>query len=403
MTFVIYGFSFPPNRDAESYCTSRFASALARFGHDVYVVAPEWSSAMPNDIYSFLVDHRLHVTRVPMRNSKFSQLWSRIRYFTHEHESANIALSVKVIRGILKNNPGAVLVTRSSPFLSLIVGWMCRKEATAWIAHFSDPLSLLPRGTFWSEIRYLSMRMWINRAIRDSDAISLTCENVKDYYESYHGRFWRNAISFVTNHIGEPALPCKSHYDRPGSDIRLIAHAGYLNELRSAGLILSSIRRLKDDGVNLKFLQCGRVDDYTSRLIANSPDCAEIINEQAPDIATAVCAIADVVVIADQDTDLGYIPFLPSKFAYQIFTETPIVVLSRVNSAMANYCKKYPLAGLFFAEIGKTSDLRDAIVQALSCSRAQIDREHIRIEFSQKGVAKLFAMQARKILAAKKG
>ena len=41
MNFVIYSYNFFPQADAESFCATRFASALARANHNVTVVTME--------------------------------------------------------------------------------------------------------------------------------------------------------------------------------------------------------------------------------------------------------------------------------------------------------------------------------------------------------------------------
>jgi len=42
MNIVIFSRNFYPQNDAEAFCTTRFASALAEIGHNVHVVTAEY-------------------------------------------------------------------------------------------------------------------------------------------------------------------------------------------------------------------------------------------------------------------------------------------------------------------------------------------------------------------------
>lgn len=388
MKFVVFNASFLPKAGAESFCTTRFASALADNGHEVHVVTMDWPKDVGNDVYDFLVSKNLKITRVSLRRRSLAAQLARILYRTHDMAAITIPACVKAVKCALGDSRDAILVTRSSPFVSMIVGWYCRKAAKRWVAHFSDPLSHFNRQTMMEKLRYQSMRFWLDRTIRAADGISLTCEAVKRYYRDEHGSVFANTPSFVTNHIGEPKLPTKSIYTDDVAT-KTIAHSGYLNALRGSEAILAAVESLNRNGLACSFLQCGPVDEITGKKIAEQSSAKMIVSNQ-PDMATAVCENASAILIADQDTELGYIPFIPSKFAYQIFIDKPIIILTRKGSAMHECSVRYPKAGLFVAEYDKPETLEQAISSALKMNVGAMDRRSLREEFSRQQVASKF-------------
>ena len=65
MNIVIFSYNFFPQADAESYCATRFASALARAGHNVTVVTMDWDMQVSAATYDALVADGMRIVRVP--------------------------------------------------------------------------------------------------------------------------------------------------------------------------------------------------------------------------------------------------------------------------------------------------------------------------------------------------
>ena len=65
MNLVIYTYNFLPQADAEAFCATRFASAMARRGHNVTVVTMDWPMQVSRSTYDALVNPKLKIVKVP--------------------------------------------------------------------------------------------------------------------------------------------------------------------------------------------------------------------------------------------------------------------------------------------------------------------------------------------------
>lgn len=384
MNFVIFSYNFLPQADAEAYCTSRFASALARTGHKVTVVTMDHKKEISQETIDFLVDENIRVIRVPF--DRCPRIISSIRHLTMCPEASNISPAIRALAKELKRSPDSILVSRCMPEVSHVISWHCRRLARTWIAHCSDIYPWIGRGKGLRDgIRYWMAMRWAKRAMRDCDAVSITCTRVKRCFLERFKGLLESKPFILTTHIGEPVLPAKSEWIR-GCEDKLIVHAGGIDIDRGVDGIIKAVESLNARGVKCDFVQVGHVDIKSMPKFDDSAHC-HILKSTAPDMATAVTAKADVSVIPDLDIGKEFIPFLPSKFVYQLFTDVPIVVYTLRDSEMRQYVDDYPEAGLFFADRKDFGSLPDAIEKALNVNRTQIDRSKIRERFSQERIA----------------
>lgn len=233
--------------------------------------------------------------------------------------------------------------------------------------------------------RYL-MELWCKRAFRDADAISLTCENAKRFYAEHYGRIFADTKVLITPHIGEPWLSANEQFKR-SDDLPLLAHTGLFYAGRGARPLLSAIAELATEGFPCQFVQVGEVDSPIENVFKNMPQVQQI-DDCSPSLSAAVVEAADVLYVADVQLKGDYIPYMPSKFAYQIFTDKPMVVYTKKDSPMAQYCRRYPEAGLFFADLDSEGSLKMALESALRCVGKRVCREGLRHDFCAAVVAK---------------
>lgn len=385
MNIVVFSYHFLPKASAESFCTTRFASALAAAGHNVHVVTMDCQREVSDAVYEKLVDRRLMITRVPMRKIFRPPLWSRLLFLTHEFESVNVLRGIAALRKVLRTTEHPVLVSRTHPLASLIVSWYCRDFAEKWIAHFSDPIPF-----YGGRLKRFLMRLWCKRAFRSANGISVTCDNAVRFYRENYGADCHEYKFFVTPHIGDPWLVSDEHYNKP-DDLPMVAHTGLFYEGRGAVPLINAIGALNHEGCECRFVQVGEVD-MTLRSEFEKAENVLHIDDMSPSLSTAVVEASDVLFISDVQIPGDYIPYMPSKFVYQLFTDKPMVVYTKRDSPMGRFCQHYGSAGLFFADSNNPEDLRKAIKLAVDAARnsCSFDRSGIRREFSSWKVASEF-------------
>ena len=391
MNFVVFNFSFLPLSGPESFCTTRFASALAYAGHNVQVVTMDWPSGVDAEVYDFLVDKRIRITRVPLKKPARAPIWSRIRYLTHEWRAVNISNCIKVLKTVLKNTDSPILISRTHPIASLIVAWHCRRYASKWIAHFSDPIPLYGQGGINLKIKSGLASFWVRRALRDATAISLTCERAKRFYAETYGWLFNDARSIVVPHIGDPSLTQLMLDDnkRQGSATATILHSGLLYPDRGARQIIDAVGKLNKKGIACKFVQVGEIDASIKAAVEGSA-FVDVVNNIDPVVSARAQKEADMIFVPDLLTHFPYSPFCASKFAYQVFGDKPIVVFSRSDSLMGECSRKFPEAGLFFADVDKPCSLEAAVETAIGNIGRDFDRTGLRAIFSRKLVSDNF-------------
>ena len=394
MKIVIYSHNFLPQRDAESYCATRFASALARNGHDVTVVTMDWPMKVSHSTYDALVDSHLKIIRVPF-GSKRNYWWCRIFYRCFLGDVVDVPESVRAVRSLLQNSPDAILVTRTHPIMSLIVGWKCRKLAKKWIAHLSDPIPWFgfTADTIKGHIDDAWIRMWVRRAFLRADAISVTCEEVGLFYQQFYGDDFDPAKMFVTTHIGDYRLTSVHHKTEVGKKskqgVKRIIHPGSIYFNRGGMDIADAVRILNESGRKCCFVQVGEVDAPLRERLEHA-DYAELYDTVSPEKSIEISLTSDVVVVPDFKSPLPYSAQILSKFVYQLMDDKPIVIYGKDVSAHHSYAKRYPEAGIIWALEGDVHALAEAIWNAVQLDAKSINRVGIRREFEENTVAKKF-------------
>lgn len=370
MNFVIFSGGFLPTAGAENYCTTRFASALVHAGHSVQVVTIRGACDVSSKVCDQLVDPGLKITYLPVKKV-FRPLLLRLWYRTFEWEAVNFRDWIRSVKGVLKSTENPVLITRANPLLALIVGWHCRKWAWKWIAHASDPIPIPGRDPKRSFHGYVN-RFWMRRIFRDADAVSVTCPNAIRAFQDEYGEITTRVKFMVVPHIGEPALRGTTVSDSGNTSLcKHIVHHGVMCAGRGGPELAECIRRLNKEGTKCDFVQCGQVDDVQE------------VFDNDPQIRREMECETDVEYIPDLKVPLPYCPFLSSKIVYRIYDDKPILLYTNPNSMSAELARKYPEAGIFWADNTRTDSLDAALKLALSCDYNKIDRSNIRRRFSR--------------------
>ena len=378
MNFVIFSYNFLPQNDAEAYCTTRFASALAFMGHRVTVVTMDHKFGVTANVYDQLVSADLQIVRLPVLR-KERPLIDRLHYFTYEWEAVCFSSCIKKVKEILTTTKEPILITRTNPLASSIVGWHCRKSAKKWIAHLSDPIPIPGRDTGWKNFHKYVNIFWMNRVLQDADIVSVTCPNAIRAFQDKYGSITKKTKFIVTPHIGDPPLSQTSTVNNiDGNLVKQIVHKGVMCHGRGAEALIEAVSELNKNGEKCEFIQCGQVDDV-GHLFENNPFARRLDRIEG-----------DVEYIPDLDVPLSYCPFLSSKFVYRIYDNKPILLYSNKDSLSAQLAMKYPEAGIFFADNCQETSLKKALKEALSFDPGTIDRSRIRQEFTRERIVNDF-------------
>ena len=396
MNFVIFARNFYPLNDAEAFCSTRFASALAKAGHSVHVVTAEYPGEGGG--YKALVHPNLKITRVKAekRECRVTSRLSALKTINLRHATVmdgdihNLAAFVSATKEALSQYKDPILVTRALPMMSLYVGWHCRKHAAKWISHLSDPIPGTPYCSMLVRLQCAFMRFWLRRAFRYADATSVTCKRAIRWYQETLGAVVDESRCFVTTHIGDNKLESKggkSNLRTDGKDV--ILHSGDMYFGRGE-LILDAVEELNKRGVSCTFVQDRSVNSVLAAKFRRYPHAMLMDGMRTAEESVALMESASAVFVADFSSSLDYSATFMSKFVYQAFGDKPMIVYANVDSEKHDYCVRYPEAGLFFAEQGNLKSLVGACRAALSCDKAHIDRTALRLWFSEDRIAKDF-------------
>lgn len=389
MNFVIVANLFFPQCDAESFCSTRFASALARAGHHVHVVTMDYPKKVADEVYDALVDPRLKITRVRLREPKRGPILSRMRYLTYEWGSVDFGACIKATRQALKEVDSPILISRTHPLGSLIVAWHCRKYASKWIAHLSDPLPWFYWNSVCGRLRYHFERLWMKRAFSDANGISVTCEQVCRFFHDNFGALFDRQTTFVTTHIGDNKLKGNRKPWTEKLRGKIVAHPGTLYADRGAKAMVDAIATLNAEGIECTLALVG---GGSQGQVSELAKCQHVLmlNDFDPVKALSLTDAADVLYVSDFESALSYSPRLMSKFVYQVYEDKPMVVRAPNVSAQHDYCIRYPNSGMFFADCSSQESLVEALRSALQCGQSKFDRTAIRSEFSESVIAAKF-------------
>ena len=384
MDFIIYSRNFLPLNDAEGYCTARFANALASSGHHVHVVTMDHPQQIPQDVCDELIPMVKTITRVPSKGAVKSY-YPRIRYQTPEWDAIDYGESIRCLKRVLSGYDKPILISRMCPAASGIVSWHCRKQASLWINHLSDPFPNYLKGGFLGSIMNAFTMRWARRFLDDSDLCSITCNEVLQFFEEKFGNIDRQKFVLVP-HIGDPFLQ-PERWQNPFDGKPFMAHTGNCYDGRYASEIVKELQIMGANNVHLGFLQAGAMLDKDQELIRKSGIDFKHISLNSPRTASAIFNTATINLVVDLKTNYGYTPFIPSKFVYLLFCDSPIVVFARNDSWMYKLAHQFPEAGIRFADVnleGHLAEVLTDLVGMLSCYSA--DRSAIRQLFSGQNV-----------------
>ena len=391
MNFVCFSYNFFPQADAESYCATRFASALARAGHNVTVVTMDWPMQVSEKTYKALVSERLDIIRLPFSSKKNTPL-KALLWYGHKHQSAvDVPLAVKTVKSQLKKTNQPILITRTHPVMCTMVGLQSYHYAYKWIAHFSDPIPWI--GSYSNTLGHRLLKRKemniIRRAFLHADGISVTCKHVYKFYKEFYGNAFDEKKAFMTTHIGDYRLDAPPSSSDLFKTERILLHPGSIFARRGGEAIAHVMSQFMEDGYDIKFVQVGEVERVLNDVLLENSH-VKVFNTVSPEESVRLRKKARAIFVPDFESNLAYSPFLLSKFVYQIMSDKPIVLYSKEDCEMHDYAVKYPEAGIFWAEEGNKESLMSAIIKAMDFDVSMIDRSRIREEFSEKTIVDRF-------------
>lgn len=261
MNFVIYSYNFFPQADAESFCATRFASALARAGHKVTVVTMDWPNMVSQKTYDALVPKDLNIVRIPFSTKKNSSIKALLWYGHRTQMAVDVPQSIKVLKSILKKTEEPILVTRTAPVMSTMVGLKTYKYAHKWIAHFSDPTPWI--GTYSNSIGHRLLKKQemniLHKAFSKADGISVTCMHVCKYFQDLYGKVFDVSKVFMTTHIGDYRLDSAPSHEENTEVERILLHPGTIYAYRGGSTICGVMKQLAAEDYDCKFIQIGKL------------------------------------------------------------------------------------------------------------------------------------------------
>lgn len=394
MNIVIYSYNFAPMADPESYCATRFASAFSRAGHDVTVVTMDWDVQMSQKSYDALVHEGLKIVRLPFSRHKNTPLKALLWYGHKSQMAVDVKSSVKAVKNVLRSLVKPILITRTMPIMSCMVGLKTYKYAYKWIAHFSDPIPWV--GSYADTIGHkILKRLEINiltKTFKRADGISITCDYVSRYFKEHFGNAYDMNKVFKLTHIGDYRLSAPANPNKKDDAPRkILLHPGALYANRGGDIIVKIMRELKDEGFDCRFVQVGMVDNPIKDKVVNS-DNIEVYDTISLEktVSNASISSPKAIFVPDPESHLSYSPFLLSKFVYRIMENDPIVAYSYEESEAHDYAMEYSEAGIFWAKTGDTESLKGAIKKAMACDATQIDRTNIRKCFAEETIVENF-------------
>jgi glycosyltransferase involved in cell wall biosynthesis len=335
----------PPMNDAEALCTVRLLSALAELGVNVHLVAADVPASLDESITKELLDPRVRVTYVRADQGSIGRLSNMARSCFHGNRIEWLRPAVTATNQVLKRYRRPILMTRAFPMVSNLVGYYCRKQAGAWVAHFSDPFPPHEWQNHWYS-RFLRPvnRRWANRLLKNADMVSVTCPNAIRYIEDKTNIAFRDKAEVVT-HLALPKLkPGNFKLERkPGEFV--IAYIGTMMTRRRPDLLLKGALLAMERHPEIRFLQYGYVDEEILQFCKSSPAFNRLemrpIGNLSPRDAADLQEQVDVNVVVDTDLGLPYSPFILSKYPHFVCAGRPLLMLSAEDSEMARFSKKY--------------------------------------------------------------
>jgi glycosyltransferase involved in cell wall biosynthesis len=395
MNIVCVSHNSPPLNDAEALCTARLLSALVECGVNVHLIAAELHPSLEPSIGAELMDKRIKTTYVRAKADSFTRLTACARFQFHSQRVEWIAPAIEATRVVLGKYENPILLTRAFPMASNLVGYYCRKNARAWVAHFSDPYPPFEWQNHWySRFVRPVHRRWARRILKNADLITVTCPNAIRYIEEKSGLSFRHKAEVVT-HLALPKLkPGSFKLDRKHDEF-VIAHIGTMMVRRRPDLLLKGALLAMERHPEIRLLQYGHVDAEILRLCRSSPAFQRLdirhIGNLSPRDAADLQEQVDVNVIADTDLGLPYSPFILSKFPHSVCAGRPMLMLSAGDSEMARMTLKHGMGE--FVPFSTPEAVADAICRLFTRRNEKINTvclEEYRSEFTPERIAQLF-------------
>ena len=395
MDIVCVSHNAPPLNDAEALCTARLLSALVDCGANAHLVAAGLPPSLEPSICAELMDKRIKTTYVRAGTNRFARLAARVRFQFHGQRVEWIGPAIKATRAVLRQYENPILLTRAFPMASNLVGYYCRGDARAWVAHFSDPYPPFEWQNHWYSrfVRPINRR-WARRILKNADLVTVTCLNATRYIEEKAGFSFRHKAEVVT-HLALPKLkPGGFKLDRkPGEFV--IAYIGTMMVRRRPDLLLKGALLAMERHPEIRFLQYGHVDEEILRLCRSSPAFQRLdirhIGNLSPRDAADLQEQVDVNVIVDTDLGLPYSPFILSKFPHSVCAGRPMLMLSAQDSEMARMTAKH--GGGEFVPFSTPEAVAQAICRLFAHRNEKINSVRLteyQAEFSPERIAQPF-------------
>jgi hypothetical protein len=339
---VCVSYNSPPQNDAEAICTARLLSSLAEAGCEVHWITGAHTRTLDESIEQEIVSPNIRITRVQIPSlGRSAKLMLEMRHQVHVPHLAWVSPAIAAARKKLAEIRKAVLLTRSMPVVSNIVGYYCRSLSAAWVAHFSDPypFSFTSSKGIATDASMWLHRRWAKRIIEKADLITVTCRNATRFMEERLGMSLADR-TFVVTHLGLPKLARgRTTLERKENEFWL-AHFGALMTHRNPEILLGGLSRTFKTIPQLRFLQLGHID----REVIRHTRCDSIIRLQNdrnlnPRDASDMREQVDVNVIVDADIGTEYSPFIASKYPHSVCSGRPMLMITHPDSAMNDYTR----------------------------------------------------------------
>lgn len=389
--------------DAEALCTIRLLSALADCGAHVHLVAADLPPTLDPTIQDELMDKRIKTTYVQADAGRLARMAAGARFQFHSQRIEWIAPAIKATRAVLREYKNPILMTRAFPMASNLVGYYCRENSAAWVAHFSDPYPPFEWQNHWYS-RFLRPinRRWARRILEKADLVTVTCPNAVRYIEEKSGMAFRHKAE-VVSHLALPKIkPGNFKLDRrPGEFI--IAYIGTMMVRRRPDLLLKGALLAMERHPEIRFLQYGHVDEEILSLCKSSPAFKRLdmrhTGNLSPRDAADLQEQVDVNVIVDTDLNLPYSPFILSKYPHSVCAGRPMLMLSAEDSEMARMTAKF--GGGEFVSFSTPEAVAEAIGRLFAGRNEKIDSASLaeyQSEFSPARIAQPFFERLKKLI-----
>lgn len=400
MNFVYYSYNFLPQADAESYCATRFASALARAGHHVTVVTMDWPMQVSARTYSALVSNRLDIIRLPFSLQKNTPIKALLWYGHKSQFAVDVPQAVKKVKEFLSKMDHPILITRTHPIMSTMVGLKTCRYAYKWIAHFSDPIPWI--GSYSDTVGHRLLKQQemsiLRRAFVRADGISVTCMHVCRFFQELYGGYFDEKKVFMTTHIGDYRIDVPPSAMETQDTERILLHPGSIFARRGGVAIANVMKQLAKENNEITFIQVGEVENVLNDILFETSNI-KIYNTISPEESVRLLKKAKAIFVPDFESNLPYSPFILSKFVYQIMSDKPIVLYSKEDSEMHDYAKNYPESGIIWAAEGDEESLKKAVIEAMDYDLSLIDRKRIREAFSEATIVDSFTKSLENLIS----